>query len=99
MAGRKPKGPALVGGRAGVHLLDTLASIPLNPATVASSGILRAAFDAIATDPDVVASAAAARAQGPAAMEKHLAAAAGLARRSAEYANLCAVPDRHGPTP
>ena len=92
MAGRKPKSPALVGGRAGVHLLDTLASIPLNPATVASSRTLRAAFDAIATDPDVVASAASARAQGPAAIEKHLAAAAGLARRSAEYAHSLSAP-------
>ncbi|MCB5282726.1 MULTISPECIES: hypothetical protein [unclassified Arthrobacter] len=72
--------------RSVVHTLDELASIPLNPATVASAGIVRAAFDALATDPDVTASAAAARAQGPAAMEKHLAAAGALARRSAEYA-------------
>lgn len=86
MAGRRPKGPALVGRRSGVHLLDELASIPLNPATVASAGILRAAFDALATDPDVVASAALARAQGTAAWEKHLAASGALARRSAEYA-------------
>ena len=92
MAGRKAKGRALVGGRPGVHLLDQLASIPLNPATVASAGILRATFDAIAADPDVAASAAAALAQGPEAMEKHHAAAGGLARRSAEYAHSLLAP-------
>jgi hypothetical protein len=86
MAGRRPKGAVLVSGRPGVHLLDTLASIPLNPTTVATSGVLRATYDAIAEDADVAASYAAARAQGPEAMEKHHAAAGGLARRSAEYA-------------
>jgi hypothetical protein len=87
MAGRRPKGAALISGRPGVHLLDTLASIPLNPSTVATSGILRAAFDAIAQDADVSASYTAARAQGPEAMEQHVAAAGGLARRSVEYAH------------
>jgi hypothetical protein len=74
-------------GWPGVHFLDTLASLPLNATTVATSGILRAAFDAITDDVDVAASRAASRAQGPEAMAEHLSAAAGLARRSAEYAH------------
>jgi hypothetical protein len=82
--GAAPAAPS--SGWPGVHFLDTLASIPLNATVVATSGILRAAFDAIGEDADVSRSREAARAQGPKAVEEHTAAAAGLARRSAEYA-------------
>jgi hypothetical protein len=68
----------------GPRALDDLAPLELSAVTVASAGIVRAAFDAVAEHPLVVRSAAAARASGREASERHVAASASLARRSAE---------------
>jgi hypothetical protein len=74
--------------------LDELAPLTLNAVTVAHEGIVRAAFDAVAEHPLTARSAAVARAAGREATEQHVAAAASLARRSAEaYAQHHHSPD------
>lgn len=72
-------------GLAGAQFLDGLALIPINETTAATSGILRATFDAIAADPDVARSRAASRARGPEVNAEFTAAAGRLAKRTAEY--------------
>jgi hypothetical protein len=67
------------------HFLDGLASIPVNPVTLASSGVLRATFDAIKDDPDVARSREAARGRDQDVIDAHAGAVARLAQRTAEY--------------
>lgn len=74
----------LIYGSAGEHPLDALGPLALSAVTVASEGIVRAACDAVAEHPLTARSAAAARAAGREAMDRHIAATASLARRSAE---------------
>lgn len=85
MAGRKTKGRALVGQPGDYHFLDGLASIPVNPVTLASSGVLRATFDAISDDPDVARSGEAARGRDQDVIHAHAGAVARLAQRTAEH--------------
>lgn len=85
MAGRKTKARAQVGQPGDFHFLDGLASIPVNPVTLASSGVLRATFDAISDDPDVARSREAARGRGQDVIDAHAGAVARLAQRTAEH--------------
>lgn len=82
---RRPAPEAPSSGIDGVHFLDGLASIPINETAAATSGVLRATFDAIADDLDVARSREAARARGPEALAEFTAAAGRLAQRTAEY--------------
>jgi hypothetical protein len=85
MAARRLKVPAPVAGSGDFHFLDGLASIPVNPVTLASSGVLRAIFDAISGDPDVARSREAARGRGQDVIDAHAGAVARLAQRTAEH--------------
>jgi hypothetical protein len=83
---RRPAAPvASSSGLDGIHFLDTLASIPINETTAATSGVLRATFDSISADADVARARAAARARGPEALAEFTAAAGRLAQRTGEY--------------
>lgn len=86
--------------RPGSHPLDDLAPLALSAVTVASEGIVRAAFDAVHEHPIAARSAADARAAGRESVERHVAASASLARRSAEaYARSVAAFAKPKPAP
>lgn len=85
MAGRRPKGLAPLARSGDYRFLDGLASIPVNPVTLAPSGVLRATFDAIKDDPDVARSREAARGRGQDVIDAHAGAVARLAARTAEH--------------
>jgi hypothetical protein len=100
---KQASSPTPLVGRAEEHPLDAVGPLALSAATVASEGIVRAAFDAVREHPLTARSTAAARAAGREVMERHMAATASLARRSAEaHARSVAAfvkPDRAKPTP
>lgn len=82
----------MISSRPGEHALDKLAPLALSAGTIASSGVVRAAFDAVAEHPLTARSYAAARSLGQEELARHTAAAAGLAQRSAEaYARRVAA--------
>jgi hypothetical protein len=84
--GRRKHAQATPSSVGDARLLDGIPYLRLSPATIATAGIIRGAFEAVAQDVRVAASLAAARARGPEAATKHYAAAGGLAQRSPEYA-------------
>lgn len=76
--------PSPSSGAPGSRSLDALGPLILSAVTVASEGIVRAAFDAVREHPLWARSLASARAAGCEAMDVHVTTTACLARRSAE---------------